>query len=784
MTERGAPTTMVVMGSDRFTSRPRPRAELLASIDPKLRLHTVNDAKLDELDPLTYEVVRHRIWAITDEMGETLRRMSGSHVVTEANDFNFTICDEVGDQVQVGLFNTGLVGSMDLAIFWTLEHRSGNPGIEPGDLFLCNDPWIGGGLHQSDAAVLAPIFHDGELFAWSTAICHQVDLGGPSPGGYSPTAMDVFSEAVPTPPIKVVRGGVLQDDVADAWVRRSRVPLLVGLDLRAQVAANHTAGERIAALVERHGRDTVKAVMKRMMRDSETRLRRKLESLPDGTWEAVGYQDQSHQGDRGVHKLALKMTKAGDQLTFDFRGTDPQTGMINCPYPGLRAGVMFTLLPILGGDSPWSPGGMARCLDIISDEGTINNARFPAAVGKGPVGPAWATGNLVAECLARMLDSRVATRDDVQSVCAGTYDACRVSGLDGRSGSPRPFVAGMFDAMAAGLGAQREHDGVDTGVVLIIPQGRAPDAEMTEYLYPLLMVWRREESDSGGPGRRRGGVSGSICLIPHKNLGPVGVTVSGGGKAVSQAHGLAGGYPGCSQVDIVFRDSATRALFANGRIPRWIEELGERRDIIPAQGQTVLHRDDTFFMHWQSGGGYGDPLLREAQDVGADVRAGHVTVPAAAAVYGVVVDASGTVDDAGTAALRAQQRRGRLARSRMPTTLGPRLDPRLLSANLTHPVDDNLAIVDLGDGRAVACVHCGQQLGRVGDDIGAALAQYEGPVADAGPHVWPDAATYVDTTIAFRQWCCPTCAVAIHTRVAPVDHPGWRLQGIDVARAS
>ncbi|NED78700.1 hydantoinase B/oxoprolinase family protein, partial [Streptomyces sp. SID11233] len=179
--------------------------------------------------------------------------MSGSHVVTESNDFNFSICDELGEQVQVGAYNIGLIGSMDLAIVWTLRHRGDNPGIAEGDMFLCNDPWIGGGLHQNDAAVLAPVFHDGKLFGWTTAIAHQVDLGGPRPGSFSPSAHDVFGEAVPTPPLKVVRGGVLQRDVADAWVRRSRLPHMVGLDLRAKIAANKNAADQILRLIDKYG---------------------------------------------------------------------------------------------------------------------------------------------------------------------------------------------------------------------------------------------------------------------------------------------------------------------------------------------------------------------------------------------------------------------------------------------------------------------------------------------------------------------------------------------------
>ena len=239
--------TMFIPGSEIFSSRPIDPEELRRSLPTGLETHTVRPEKVDELDPLTYEVVRHRLWSVTDEMGEALKRMSGSPIVTDANDFDFAICDELGQEVQVGLYNTMLVGAVDLAIYWTLRHRAANPGIAEGDMFLCNDPWVGGGLHQNDVIVYQPVFHDGKLFAWTSAIAHQPDLGGVGLGSFSPAAQDVFSESLPTPPVKVVRDGQLQRDVADLWVRRSRVPLLIGLDLRAKIGANNVGRERLHA---------------------------------------------------------------------------------------------------------------------------------------------------------------------------------------------------------------------------------------------------------------------------------------------------------------------------------------------------------------------------------------------------------------------------------------------------------------------------------------------------------------------------------------------------------
>ena len=751
--------TMPIPGSELFSSRPVDPDELARSLPTALPVHSVTQEQVDGLDPLTYEVVRHRLWSVTDEMGEALKRMSGSPIVTDANDFDFAISDELGQEVQVGLYNTMLVGAVDLAIYWTLRHRAVIPGIAEGDMFLCNDPWVGGGLHQNDVIVYQPVFHDGELFAWTSAIAHQPDLGGVGLGSFSPAAQDVFSESLPTPPVKVVRGGLLQRDVADLWVRRSRVPMLIGLDLRAKIGANNVGAERLHALIDQYGADTVKAVMKRMMSDAESRLRAKLTSLPDGSWSATGYQDQSHEGDRNLHKITVKTTKSGDHLTFDFTGTDPQAGVINCTYAGMRGGVMLALLPILAGDIPWSAGGLMRCFDLVTEEGTLNNATFPAAVSRGPIGPAWLTGSLVAECLAQMLDRDLELGRNVQATCCGTWDTAVIAGLDERGEQPAPFLSIIMEPMAGGYGARPHADGIDTGGLFCIPMGRVPDVEMTEFLYPVLTLWRREVPDSGGPGRHRGGLGASIAITPHGTSVPMGLVLASAGKAVAQNAGLCGGHPGNSGLDVVARRSRVAELLASGRMPAELDEVSDELEPGQNYASSYLAPGEVFQMTWQGGGGYGDPLGRDPEAVAHDLRERKVTPDAAVGVYGVVV-ADGTVDAAATAVERDRLRSARKARSR------PLGEPRgSVDVSGARRIDDNL--VELSGGE-VACGHCGQGLGEV-ERLGVAL--YEGPPTDAGPQILATAADYVDAPVVFRQYCCPSCWTALYSAVVPGGHP-------------
>jgi len=647
-----------VAGSEDFANVPVSPEETRRIVGDAVRLHDVDQSAADGLDPLTYEVVRHRLTSITEEMGEALKRMSGSVVVTDCNDFDAAIMDEVGDVVQVGLYNTELAASLDMAANWTLRHRAARPGIGPGDMFLCNDPWIGGGLHQNDVSLFAPLFVDGELFAWTGAVAHQVDLGGVSPGSWSVAALDVFWESLPTPPVRIVEGGEIRQDIEDVYLRRSRVPKLVALDLRAKIGANNVAHERIRALCDKYGADTVKAVMRRTMDDADTRLRAKLRELPDGSWTSVAHQDSARAGDRGIYKIALTLTKTGDRLLFDFTGTDPQVdGLINCTYAGLRGGIMPVVLTMLCGDIPWALGGIYRCVEIVSEAGTINNCTFPSGIGKASVASAWATTNVATECLAGLLDAHPEHRKRLMSVCCGTWDFTLLAGVDQRGGG---FVTMLCDSMAGGLGARSDSDGVDTGGLACIPMGRVADVEMNEFAFPMLYLWRREEADSGGPGRFRGGVGASSCFIPYDSpLGGVHLVVSAPGKALPLAAGLSGGLPAGTQHDVLLRGTTVRAALTEGRIPSSLDELGGEQDLLPSHHETDLGPDDVYFTHWQGGGGYGDPLRRAPAAVASDVRAHKVSQTGADEVYGVVLNDDGSADEEATARRRTALRRSR-----------------------------------------------------------------------------------------------------------------------------
>ena len=289
-------------------------------IDPTLTLHR---EWTDKIDPITYEVIRHNLWNINEELGMTIQRISGSPVAMYAFDLNSSIFTEDGEFIYYGPYQLYMSGVSDVQVKWTLEHRSKNPGIFEDDMFLSNDPWVGA-AHQMDVTLLSPVFHEGKLFCWITNVLHQYDVGGITPGSFCPNARDSFDEGILIPPVKIVERGELRKDIEAVYLRSSRKPYLVALDLRAQIAGNNTAKKRILGLVQRYGADVVKGVMRKIIDNAEQAFVAKLAKVPDGTWRERSYVEVAYVGDRKTYQVMLTMKKDGDKLIFDNAGTADQ----------------------------------------------------------------------------------------------------------------------------------------------------------------------------------------------------------------------------------------------------------------------------------------------------------------------------------------------------------------------------------------------------------------------------------------------------------------------------
>jgi N-methylhydantoinase B len=340
-----------------------------------LKLHTATA----DVDPVTFEVIRYSLMNTNIEHGRTIQRLAVSPVTMVTRDFQPSILNESGDLVFLGPYLQYLSNAQALTTKWILENRAGNPGIEPGDMFVSNDPYVGS-PHQPDTVVTAPVFVGDELFCWVANVMHHADVGGSVMGSFCVDATDIFTDPPPFPPFKLVSRGQVQRDLEEVFLRQSRVPVNVHMDLRAAISANRVAAQRITGLADRYGADAVKAVMNRVLDAGERTVAQRLSMIPDGRWSHRLYAEAAHTGDTGIYAYQITVRKQGEHLYVDNAGTDPQTGSINVTYAGFSGAFLSALTGSLTADLAGAYGGVYRRVHIEPVPGTLACADFPAAV--------------------------------------------------------------------------------------------------------------------------------------------------------------------------------------------------------------------------------------------------------------------------------------------------------------------------------------------------------------------------------------------------------------------
>jgi len=728
---------------------------------PSLSLHT---AAAEAIDPVTYEVVRHALWNINVEHGNTIMKISGSPSCAYGHDFNPSLMDENGDFVFFGPFLQYLSSATGSAVKWTMEYRSDNPGIHDGDIFLTNDPWIGA-THQSDVALVAPVFWQGKLFCWVGNTLHQWDMGGTSPGGFNPMAVDVFWESGCIPPIKIVEGGILRKDLEEEYARRSRMPQLVALDLRAEIAGCNVARERLLALIARYSAETIKAVMRKLQDDSEKAFLRRLATIPDGTWRESSWIELKGPGDRGLYRNALALTKRGDTLIFSNAGSDPQAGTLNCTLVAWKGAIASMICSQMLFDQMFVVQGAYRHMEFDVTPGTISCATYPAAVSAAPPGVLLQTIALSALVISKMLScsSDEQLRSEVQSYMgAAMYPVAAFQGIDQRGA---PYASFLLDPVGAALAGLSWKDGVDTGGWPWDLQSTMPNVEDNEWFYPILYLWRKELVNSGGAGKYRGGNSAEIAFIPH-GTDHISLFTASGHCAVP-GPGLHGGLsPATTRFSMKREANVKRQLQETHRMPTRVEELrGQVEYIAPKAFDLSQTPADVFVLSWAGAGGYGDPLERDPAHVVLDIQRGNITPAWARTAYGVVFDGHDHVDMQATEAQRAVLRKARIQKA-------PQHERRKVNAAQARRIAEGLLWAD----GVVACSKCAKEICRVGENYKLHCAVTEHPVSDTNPYVL-DPKVYVDNEMVFRSYACPSCGLLLQIEIArPSDPPLWDIQ--------
>jgi N-methylhydantoinase B len=629
--------------------------------DPFCRRSVMGEKRID---PITLEILLHRLWQIADEAAIVLKRVSGSVVVIEAKDIIVALCDERGRVITSGVGVTLHCGIARYSIEYIIGKYAENPGIHDGDVFFINDPYICA-MHQADGFVLTPVFYQKELVAWSITMTHLMDIGGADPGGITPSAREVFHEGFRFRGIKLAEDGMVRQDVIDSIVNMTRVPGLVELDLRAQLAAGTAVKQRLKELIEHYGVDTFKVVRDEAIMYSEIKLRARIAELPDGKWQSVVYLDDDSKTDK-VYKIMVTLTKEGDSLTFDYTGTDEQApSYVNVAGVGGEGGVFGAVAPLLAHDMPWSQG-ILNPLHIVIPEGTLISATFPAACSLGTLGGGALALYAAIGAISKMLNSADNYEElDVTALWGSVTGVAILAGVD-QYGTP--FVANFMDTEAAGGGATPSSDGIDSAGHVFIPSGSCPNVETYEVAFPILYLYRRQVTDSGGAGMFRGGVGGEWCVMLHD--APEGEAVAnilGYGTEAGMNGGICGGYPGSGFQFLMIRDSDILGKFQQGDIPESIEEIEGNLEVLKLNELFTMKNGDVFSERWSGGGGYGDPIDRHPQRVRTDVVNKLVSVTSANEIYGVVMDIKTLeVDVKKTEQKRAEIRQRRLMAQKAP----------------------------------------------------------------------------------------------------------------------
>ena len=727
-----------------------PQEDWKSKISPNVNLH---DEAAATVDPVTYQVIRYALWNINEEHGATIQKVSGSPVAVYGSDLNPTLLTEDGEYVYAGPYVQLMAGSANLYAQYVLERYGDNPGINEGDVFFGDDPWIAG-YHQSDHYALEPVFWDGRIFCWVVSTLHHPDSGGSLPGSFCVDAESVFKEPLPMPPFKIVEQGRLRADLEDLFARRSRVPAMVRLDLRSQLAGLHVAKERTLALLERYGPEVVKHVMRRIVDDSEKSFVRKLEQIPDGKWSVRTFVEAALPDDRGTYRIVLNLEKRGEWLIFSNDGTDPAFGSHNSTWAGWRAYILPAIAASLASDQLYAIGGALRHCVFVPNPGSTVNAMHPSAVGNAIVVVTVAAQ--AAQAVARMLMASPLKGDLITPSALSGALWPSMGGIDQYG---NVFATITPDMMVGGLGAFSFRDGTSTAGHFWNPKSSGPNVEANELTYPMLYLYRRENG-SAGVGRYIGGDSVVNAWIGH-GTGDITVSSVGSGIAVPTGLGVAGALPAQTGHFKVIRGSNVRAVMSEqGTLPTSLDDLaGELYYTHPKQFGIVIGPDEVFEWSIMGGAGYGDPLERAPESVAADVLSGRYAPELAAQLFGVIVS-DGHADLAATVALRGERREQRLARAVVPDAAaqtavsGPR-----------RPLLEALDMAQTAVGGMYVCNRCEHALGSTSMPYKHWCAVWEGELSEIAPG-FRDPSAFVDDHMVWREFYCPSCGVMIENEIA------------------
>ncbi len=578
----------------------------------------------NHIDTVTVEVVRNLLMSIAEETYGIIVRSAYSTNMKERRDVCTAVIDPDGNSVAQVESLAALLGSM-LNVVPNIYEKFGKENIRPGDMFIANDPYHGGGNHLPDIVIAAPAFAGDRLIGWIANIGHHSDIGGKVPGSTSGDADSLFQEGIRIPVLRIHQDGKLIPSVMDLLLDNTRVPQEREGDLTAQMSANLIGVQRIQEAYERY-QDDLPACMRELVSYSERRVRAVVSGLPDGEYCYTDYVDGC--GDKYPDPLPIqvKVTIRGDELTIDFTGTAEQIkAPINVPYPCTKAAVFFSVKALMGDDIPANEG-INRAVKIIAPKGCIVNPTEPSPIGAQ------------IDCQQRIPDAIFGALAPIfpDTVVTAGNGACTTTILAGEGAIGTDSVFIFHEVIAGGGGASRNQDGL-SGVQVNMTNTSNMPIEATEMEFTKILARKYElKADTGGAGQYRGGLGIERELeVLQDDVAYTGL----GDRHKFRPWGLAGG-----------REGAAGAFYRVAAADKTVTRMGHKTTSLP------LKKGDIIRVTTPGAGGYGDPFRRSPELVLKDVVESKVSPQAAKKEYGVAIVFDGvhySVDETATAALRA-----------------------------------------------------------------------------------------------------------------------------------
>jgi N-methylhydantoinase B len=563
-----------------------------------------------DVDPITREVIHHRLVGVVREMSVALQRAAYSPIIAEVKDFSSVLLRPDAAVIAQAEGIPVFLGSMHQTLGPVLA-RYPLDGMSAGDVFISNDPFTANGTHKNDVNILKPILWEGTVVMFAATKAHWTDIGGKDPGSWSPDAANTYQEGVTIPPLRLYHQGVLNVELQEVILASTRMRDDNHGDLLAQISACNTAEERIHDLLGGYGLALVTECIDSMFDYVEARVRATIADLPDGQWTGVDYVDSDGVTDDPI-KIVVHVTIAGSELTLDFSDCEAQReGACGNAYVVNTVAASRVALKCLLGPQLPSTEGFYRPVHVVTKEGTVTHPVHPAP------GTVWDNiGRAIMEsiffALAPVIPSRVAAG------IFGGVQAMAIGGDDPSTGIP--FI--HFMPYAGGWGARQETDGMNAVCPLINGDNNNIPCEVTEAKFPLRVECYELIPDSGGIGRMRGGLG---VRTEYRVLSDGAVVSASLARWRIAPPGLLDG--GCGMTSTLILDADGQA-----RVERPLAG-----GVSVPGGSLISHRCG-------GGGGFGDPAARSGHAIAADVADGYVTPEAAARDYGYGTFASPTTE--------------------------------------------------------------------------------------------------------------------------------------------